>query len=275
MRCVHEARMTTDNMFLTLTYDDQHYPPGGSVSVRTHQLFIKKLRKLASKKLGVTENIRYYMCGEYGADEFQQIPDVRKLQRVGPGRPHYHYLIFGLRFPDLEWWTSHRGHDYYRSKLLEKIWPYGFSTIGNVTPETAAYTARYVLKKITGDEEQADEHYRRYIPETGETWPVLPEFCLMSLKPGIGSSWFAKYGQTDIYDSGDYVTINGKRYQTPKYYDKLLEDLDERELLRVKTKRRISAGERSADSTPERLAVREEVQKLRSQKLIRGYENGS
>lgn len=247
VRCVHESRMTTDNMFLTLTYDDEHMPVGRSVSRTVHQKFMKDLRRFARRKLNVRENIRFYMCGEYGADEYMQVPEAQKRLRLGPGRPHYHYLIFGLRFPDLEYWTTHRGHHYYCSAMLEDIWQNGFSTIGNVTPETAAYTARYVLKKILGDEEQEDNHYRRLIPETGESWAVEPEFCLMSLKPGIGAEWFSKYGQTDIYDSGDYVTINGKRYQTPRYYDKLLQDLDERELMRVKSARRKKAGEKIED----------------------------
>lgn len=259
--------MSPNNMFLTLTYDDDNLPPGRSVSRKTHQDFMKRLRKQAGRKL------RFYMCGEYGQDEYLQVPENRTRLRLGPGRPHYHYLIFNHRFEDLELWTTHRGHDYFRSPTLEKLWPHGFSTVGNVTPETAAYTARYVLKKILGDEELRTDHYSRLIPETGEWWPIEPEFALMSLKPGIGAEWFSKYGKTDVYDSGDYVVINGRKYQTPKYYDKLLEDLDERELVNVKKNRRINAENRKADNTWERLAVREEAQELKAQRLKRGYES--
>ena len=75
------------------------------------------------------------MCGEYGD----------KL-----GRPHYHAIIFGVTFVDKKLWSIRRGNNLYRSATLEKLWPYGFSSIGTVNFETAAYVARYVTKKITG-----------------------------------------------------------------------------------------------------------------------------
>ena len=95
----------------------------------------------------------------------------------------------------------------------------------------------------------------------------------MSLKPGIGSAWFKKYGESDIYDSGDFVVIDGKKYKTPRYYDKLLEDLDEQKLFNIKKARLAKSEERAEDQTRERLLVREKVQHIRADKLKRGYEN--
>lgn len=284
VRCVHEDRMHgIPGSFVTLTYDEEHLPYDGSVSNEHHQKFIRALRDrlrpfkpaeyfVTDKETGeVKEEAwpRYYMCGEYGADEYGTIDGLRKF-RIGPGRPHYHYLLFGYNFPDKKYWKSHRGHEYYRSPFLEEIWTKGHSIIGHVTPETAAYTARYVMKKQTG--EQSREHYERVLPTTGEVVSIEPEFCRMSLKPGIGARWFEKHGQQDIYDSGDFVSINGKRYKTPRYYDKLYEDLDERELLRVKSERRKQAYDRRNDSTPERLATRAECLDLRLKRLKRGFE---
>lgn len=263
--------MVERSCFVTLTYDDAHLPWDGSVSRREHQKFMYRLRETLKRKHDV-DGIRFYMCGEYGADDYVEVePGVKA--RLGPGRPHYHYLIFGWDFPDKYWWTSHRGHDYYRSEELENIWKKGFVTIGHVTTETAAYTARYVMKKITGDEELAHDHYCRIIPGREEPVYIEPEFCLMSLRPGIGSKWFEKYGYSDIYDSGDFVVIKGKKYKTPRYYDKLLQDLDERELMRIKKIRRAGANGRKEDCTPERLAVREEALELKAAKLKRGFEN--
>lgn len=258
--------------FVTLTYDKKNLPWDGSVSKREHQLFIKRLRKEIGQK------IRYYMCGEYGADETEQVqqPDGSfRTHRLGPGRPHYHYLIFGYDFSEDRYpWTKHRDHQYYRSPTLEKVWTKGMSTIGHVTPETAAYTARYVLKKQTGDE-RSDTHYSRVLPGRDELVFIEPEFSLMSLKPGIGSKWFEKYGRSDIYDSGDFVVINGKKYQTPKYYDRLFDDLDERELSMIKSDRRSKAHLQAAHQTRDRLNVREKLQTIRLSKLKRGYENGT
>lgn len=282
VRCMHEDRYEfkhgsgVPGSFITLTYNRENLPWDGSISKSVHQKFIRALRDRLRPE-GVS--IRYYMCGEYGADEYEQ---YQKMDgsfgrvRIGPGRPHYHYLIFGYDFPDKYEWTTHRDHIYYRSPLLEEVWTndqgesLGFSSVGRVTPETAAYTARYVLKKIGG--ELADDHYTRIVPGREEPVPIEPEFCLMSLKPGIGAKWFEKYGVSDIYDSGDFVVLNGKKYATPKYYDKLLEDLDERLLEETKSKRRIRAHGQQQDSTRERLDVRNELAELKSSKLKRGYE---
>lgn len=277
VRCVHEDRTSLaktgfPGSFLTLTYDDEHLPPGGSVSKKEHQTFIQALRDKLRPD-GV--QIRYFMCGEYGADEYFEDPEdptVPKF-RLGPGRPHYHYIIFGYNFPDKYEWTQYRGHQYYRSPQLESVWQKGNSIVGHLTPETCAYTTRYVLKKQSG--EQSEDHYKRLILETGELYPLQREFALMSLKPGIGKEWFEKYGLTDIYDSGDFVVIDGKKYATPKYYDKLLKDLDERELLSVRSERAKRAHAHSKDSTDRRLRDREELQRLRLRKLVRGLENGS
>ena len=265
VRCVHEARMCEQASFVTLTYDKEHLPWDGSVSRQTHQVFIRALRDRIRPK-----EIRYYMCGEYGADQYEVIDGLRRF-KIGPGRPHYHYLIFGYDFPDKYEWTQHRGHQYYRSPELEKVWTKGHSVIGPVTVETAAYTARYVLKKFTG--EAAETRYQRCIIETGELIDIEPEFALMSLKPGIGQAWFEKYGCSDVYDSGDFVVIKGKKYKTPRYYDGLLEDLDERKLLDVKRARKMKALTRQDDNTWQRLEERRELLEMRTKKMRRGYED--
>ena len=277
IRCVHEDRTAykktgMPGSFLTLTYAPEHLPPGGSISKKTHQIFIKKFRDHLRDTGGPT--IRYFMCGEYGADEYHEDPEDPTVPKVllGPGRPHYHYLIFGFQFQDEEYWKTHRGHDYFLSPTLQKLWPYGFSTIGRLTPETVGYTTRYVLKKQIDHD---DTRYERLVLETGELYPIQPEFALMSLKPGIGKEWFEKYGLTDIYDSGDYVEIDGVKYKTPRYYDKLYDDLDERELIPVQNERRRRSQIYAKDQTDRRLRDREELQKLRLKKLVRGLENGS
>lgn len=253
VRCVHEDKMHDESCFLTLTYRDQDKPIAGTLVPDHHTLFMKQLRNFCLRKHG--KKIRFYMCGEYG-DGYQ--------------RPHYHYLIFGHGFhDDRTKWTKHRGHQYYRSESLEYLWPYGYALIGNVTTETAAYTARYILKKQTG--KNAESTYLSSDPGY-EGVMIEPEFTRMSLRPGIGKEWFDKYGKSDIYDSGDFVVINGKKFETPRYYDKVFEDLDERELLQVK-RERIRKAKENQDNTPERLETRHQVQKIKAKKLIRGYES--
>ena len=140
------------------------------------------------RKTGV--EARYFHCGEYGDQT---------------GRPHYHACLFGHAFPDREKWAVRKGNPVWRSDELERLWPYGNSEIGSLTFESAAYVARYVTKKVTGRD--ADSHYERLDPSTGELVQIEPEFATMSRRPGIGSGWFEKFG-TDVFPS-DEVVVNG------------------------------------------------------------------
>lgn len=185
------------NSFVTLTYDDEHLPAHGSLNYRDFQLFAKRLRQ----KIGP---FRFYMCGEYGED-FQ--------------RPHYHALLFGAHFSDRVQCNSvYSKHVVYRSDLLESCWKLGLSSIGEVNATTAKYVAKYSMKRVTGD--AAKDHYVRLDPETGELHEIMPEFGRMSLRPGIGATWFDKFG-SDVWQ-WDNVVINGKVMPVPKYYDKLI-----------------------------------------------------
>ena len=172
--------MHRHNAFLTLTLNDDHltekyftglHDPrtgkpiyGGTLAKRDVQLFWKRLRKALSKdaRNGSTERflyepqlaadmglrpmppkIRYYMAGEYG-----------ELYR----RPHYHACLFGIDLADKQYFCkSPTGEKLYISKTLQALWPMGHITIGAVTFESAAYVARYVMKKING--QQQKEHY--------------------------------------------------------------------------------------------------------------------
>lgn len=254
VRCIHEERMTREkgfeSSFLTLTYDERNLPSDGSLYPEDHKEFINKLKLRLWRK---GKKMRYYMCGEYG-EKFQ--------------RPHYHYLIFGYDFPDKKIHREYRGEKYYTSEELQKLWTYGHSLIGRVTVESAAYCARYVMKKQTGK-----KSLQHYVNADGVV--LYPEFSRMSLKPGIGAEWFEKYGVTDVYDSGDFVVVNGKKYSTPRYYDKLLESLDAERLLSTKAERITRAEAHSTNNTPDRLAVREEVHRHKAKNLKRGYEDGT
>src|SRR5882672_6540477 len=43
MRCVHESKLHKDNVFVTLTYDNENLPAGGTLIKRDLQLFMKRL----------------------------------------------------------------------------------------------------------------------------------------------------------------------------------------------------------------------------------------
>lgn len=243
VRCVHEAQMHDTNSFVTLTYAPEHLPRGGSLVKADHQQFMKRLRKRTGRF------IRYYMCGEYGSSL---------------GRPHYHFLLFGLGFPDRYFWRDREGSRTYRSEFLESIWTKGHAEIGEVTFRSAAYVARYIMKKQTG---QAAQKYETVDGGTGEIFEVLPEYNAMSLKPGIGRTWFEKY-YSDVFP-GDFVVLEGKKFKTPEYYRSLLKEVDPELAEKLRKDRIKRAKAKASDNTPERLAVKEYCQQERLRRLPR------
>ena len=251
IRCSHEASLYKDNCFITLTYDDANIPPTGSLDISHFQKFMKRLRK----KFG--SNIRYYHCGEYG-EKFR--------------RPHYHACLFNFDFPDRilfkEKKTGKTIQKYYISAILQELWPFGFSLIGDVSFESAAYVARYILKKVTG--EGAKNHYYSVDTETGEIYDLQPEYTTMSRRPGIGARWLEKY-RSDVYPD-DFVVIKGKKMKPPKYYDKKQEIEYPSDYAKIRGQRVRNAGKHAEDNKPERLKVRETVQRAKLKILKREME---
>lgn len=229
IRCVHEASLHDKNCFITLTYNNENLPKDESLHVRHFQLFMKRLRKEYGK------GIRFYHCGEYG-ENF--------------GRPHYHALLFGFDFSDKILFKQGRDYPIYTSKALSELWTYGYASIGSVTFESAAYVARYVMKKILG--EDSTMHYSAYDKESDTYYLKKPEYTTMSRRPGIGRDWLKKY-QSDVYPS-DQVIMRGKSMRPPKFYDTQYPQIDE-----IKFERELNAKKHLDNNTPERLAVREAV----------------
>lgn len=238
--------MHEQSCFVTLTYDDRHLPVNGSLHYPDVQKFFRRLRKAFP---GV--KVRYYVVGEYGGET---------------DRPHYHALLFGIRFADLVVHSqSGSGHTLFLSEQLRKLWPLGNHLIGEVTPQSAAYCAGYCTKKITG--EHADLHYRRVDPSSGELVKIVPEFSRMSLKPAIGLEWFKKYSrELHVHDG---AVIEGQMVKVPRYYDKKTEAQDGETWESLSYKRYLKSLEVRADNTPERLAVREKVAEARMKLNIR------
>lgn len=238
VRVMHEASMYESNCFVTLTYDDDHVPFQGQLVYSHFQKFMKRLRARVGP-------VRFYMCGEYG-EKFW--------------RPHFHACLFGFGFPDkVLFKRMPSGCDIFTSPLLSELWIDGFSSIGELTLESAAYVARYCIKKINGRD--AESHYCRTDFVTGEIYYLEPEFGHMSLKPGIGARWIDRY-TTDVYPM-DKVMSGSLGAKPPRYYDKRLVmlDPDTAEFMELVRYRKSFAS--SIDSTVDRLRVREIVTRAR------------
>lgn len=196
MRIVLEQQMCAESCFVTLTYNDDNLPKNRSLQLEDMTLFIKRLRKFCDSR---GKKIRYFYCGEYGSMT---------------ERPHYHMCLFGEDFSDIRslYRRSKCGDFLYVCGELEKLWQKGFCPFGTLTFDSAAYTARYILKKLNGD--IADEHYQGR----------KPEYICMSRRPGIGASWFDKY-KDDVYPK-DYIRLrDGIKLRPPKYFDRIYKDM--------------------------------------------------
>lgn len=168
-RCLLESSLYKNNVFITLTFATTD----GVLEKRPLQLFLKRLRKHFTG-----QKIRYFACGEYGS----------KNQR-----PHYHLIIFNCDFVDK--YLFNPKERLYRSPTLEKLWPFGFSSIGEVNEKTCLYVSKY-MQKIDSNQKKG--------------------FITMSLKPGIGFDAIKKENQNAI------IYINGEPSFMPRYYiDKL------------------------------------------------------
>jgi len=155
-RLVLEASKWKDNCFLTLTYDDEHCPPDGSLEPKTLQDFVKRLRRYHDPV-----RLRYFAVGEYGSRTW---------------RPHYHLALFNFA-------TCERHRSQFnrsgltccqRCKDVNAIWGFGNAYLANLERESAQYISGYVIKKMT-QRQDARLNGRH------------PEFSRMSLKPGIGA----------------------------------------------------------------------------------------
>lgn len=224
IRCMHEKQMHELSSFITLTYSEEFLPEGGSLRKRDLQLFMKRLRFEDGQN-----GIRFYGCGEYGSHWL---------------RPHYHILLFNRDFNDKKFVkNSGSGEPLYQSAKMHDLWPQGDHYIGSVSAESCAYVARYVLKKV-GQEA---------CPDGRE-----PEFTVMSRRPGIGATWFAKYHK-GVYD-WDSVVFGTHETRPPRYYDTKFEALDGKRLDVLRKRRRKLAMLNRVDSTKARLRVREVFQ---------------
>jgi len=254
-RCHHEMQSHQANCFLTLTYDRKHLPLHGTLDYEDHKRFMKRLRKHFTPSNPhaalYRRKIKYYSCGEYGETTL---------------RPHFHTCLFNLDFDDKQLWKVQNGEKLYISPTLQKIWQKGRAVIGALTFASAAYVARYILKKVVGRDSQM--HYQVEHPITGEVHAAAPERALMS--QGLGLSWLEKF-KSDVYPQ-DFFHVNGKKVSPPAAYDRWLEEHDPKLWEFVKY-RRMNNGERFAENNShERLRVREELKYIKQEHYRRIYE---
>lgn len=227
-------------IFVTLTYAPESVPlseykdnlglshKNYTLRVKDLQDFNKRLRRRfdgSGDYDSPLRRIRFYAAGEYGTMTL---------------RPHYHAIFFGLSLEDVgavpaltslgDPVTNDLGDPYYQSALLEHLWPYGLVSVAGVSWRTCAYVARYVTKKWSSG-------YGSYRDKDGkkidlyQLFNVVPEFSIMSRRPGLGSDFLEQWCDSHFGDSIlDYSKVScfdqngGKSVSIPKYIKRKFRD---------------------------------------------------
>lgn len=231
VRCMLERKLHDAACFVTLTYNDAHLPPLGSLQPDDLARFWKRLRKAVGK-------VRYFAAGEYGTHT---------------ARPHYHAIIFGWSPPDLERISrNHEGSYLYTSAQLTDIWTYGATVVGECTAASAAYVARYCSKAMMNDWEADDRR--------------VPPFTRASRNPGLGGDYYETFKRS--LAGNDTVVVDNQRYRLPRYFlEKIACDYPDLFAI-IKANRLASALAKPYDGL-ERLAQREAYRNEKAKMLLR------
>lgn len=222
-RLMHETKFHHGSIFLTLTYDEEHYPKNRSLIRSDFTGFVKRLRSRCD--YGEKGKIKVFGVGEYGCDSPKGCINPKCKHEA---RAHYHAIVYGpfsVSGPDedrTEQEPARSGDRQFTHSDIDATWTQGMHRYSDVTFESAAYVARYHLKKISGP--NAAAHYGDRIPE------------FVSPGKGIGRSHF-KAWKHDVYPSDSVVLPGRGAFLPPPYYDRLLEKTDPRLFESVKAKR--------------------------------------
>lgn len=285
-RCMLEAKEYDESYFVTLTYNDDHLKFAPFYDRKTGKLtieptlvpddlqkFMKRLRRNYERERDHV-GVRFFACGEYGAVS---------------GRPHYHLLLFNSPLDDLRPLLDSDCPTLKRSPFIEKAWKLGRVGITPVSWATAAYCARYSMKKVQPKQFKADRwYYEKFImPKLDFTQfegyeELLPfkvqEFQRQSNRPGLARKYFEKR-INDIYTTDEVFVLRNNVVESskvPKYFDKLFGELypDELEEIKENRKRTALIANRAklsfTDMTEDELAIKEtEILADKVSKLVR------
>lgn len=229
--------------FLTLTYRPDLRPK----SYTEWQHYIRAFRKNVVREFGT---YRAPGCAERGDQG---------------GAPHQHVIHYGQAYPDREPVSKSRsGRVLYRSATLERLWPYGYAVIGDVTPESIRYVCRYSTKKMTGHVGIGEMHdgLRMYRDENGVLDPLPVAFPIHVQRPSLGANFVADFGaqlESGIFGRGGVVQ------PTPRQYVREVAkvDPDRAERLLLKRAEAAAAARDVREESLQRCEVRDEVLRAR------------
>lgn len=181
-RCVLHASLYQQNCFLTLTYDEKKEGYNNEFSYRDIQTFKKRLRECVRRETKST--IEIFNVHEYGKN----------------GKKHWHLIVFNWCPTDRKIFTYSNGLPLSTSESLQRLWPHGFSTIGDVSEASAMYQSQYMEKDFRN--QNAANSKKSH-----------------SKHSGIGKPYFLKH-YNQILRLG-YIPFGDRKMPIPRYFQRL------------------------------------------------------
>lgn len=181
-RCVLHSSLYKQNSFLTLTYDEKREGYHNNFDYSDIQKFKKRLRQHCWREHG--KKIEIFNVHEYGKN----------------GKKHWHLIVFNYDCSDKIKYTEKNGIPLYTSPTLERLWPWGYSTIGDVSEASAMYQSQYMEKDFKNGHNNTSKKSH-------------------SKHSGIGKPYFLKHYE-QILTLG-YIPFDGKKIPIPRYFQKL------------------------------------------------------
>lgn len=182
-RCVLHASLYQQNCFLTLTYDEKKETYHNVFDYSDIQKFKKRFRQKVWRDY--KQRIEIFNVHEYGRN----------------GKKHWHLICFNYDFVDKTLFTMSSNLPLYTSKLLQSLWPFGFSTIGDVSEASAMYQSQYMEKDFK-NRNNNNKLYRSHSKHSG----IAKPYFLLHYKQLL---------------SLGYVPIGGRKLPLPRYFQKL------------------------------------------------------
>lgn len=181
-RCVLHASLYKQNSFLTLTYDEKKPGYHNNYNLKDIQTFNRKLRRHCDYHF--KKKIEIFYVHEYGKN----------------GKKHWHVLLFNHDFGDKTIHKNSNSTPLYTSRILSKLWPHGFNTIGNVEEASAMYQAQYMEKDFRNGHRGSNKSSK-------------------SRHSGLGKKFFLE-NYKQILMLG-YVPFQGRKMPLPRYFQKI------------------------------------------------------
>lgn len=181
-KCVLHSSLYKENCFLTLTYDEKKDGYHNVFDYSDIQKFKKRLRAHVQRFDG--RRIEIFNVHEYGRN----------------GKKHWHLLVFNFDFRDRRIFTVSNNIPLYTSELLSRLWPAGFSTIGDVSEGSAMYQAQYIEKDLkNGNRTNSKKSHSKH--------------------SGIGKPYFLRHYKQIL--SLGYVPMSGRKLPVPRSFQRI------------------------------------------------------